>query len=365
MSNKNKPGRKPFGKGKTLFGNRGHGGDDDEDFDNGSDNNDDDDRSTTKKPVRRRDRTTGKMDQNPGGPDDDPESGNDDDDDDDTGGRTSKDPKLRRSGKVKRSDIEAINDEDPVDSNDDEEEGISEDPEKAAEQIQKSFAAAGIRAPSKLRLKKPKGDISGEPVEEEANAEFIGQVAKAIDDVDVKIQNIVNKLVPGADAARRRNAIFLNDQNAIKEFGEAAATVKNDASLNAALAKAGMKVGGFTVSVLAVIGGIALISAGSFLTIVSQAGGPVKIAAAISEQVIKGAETLNNKIDRKLDAAALKKANAMQLMRLLGTTEKDAAEKGTIDQTSVATFNRFRLMVAANMKENEAGDTGEVGSDEP
>lgn len=359
MSNRNKPGRKPFGKGKTLFGNKGPGGDDDEDFDNDSDNNDDDDRSTTKKPVRRRDKTTGKTDQNPGGPDDDLESGNDDDDDDDdTGGRTSKDPKLRRSGKVKPSDIEAINDEDPVDSND-EEEGISDNPEKAAEQIQKSFAAVGLRPPAKLRFKKtnvsPSGEIIGEPVEEEVNAEFIGQVAEAIDEVDGKIQSMLNKVGSGADPARRRNAIFLNDEKAIKEFGEAAATVQNNPSLKTALKNAGMKVGGITVSVLAVIGGIALITAGSFLTIVSQAGGPAKIAAAISAQVIKGAETLNNKIDRKLDAAALKKANAVQLMRLLGINEKDAAEKGTIDQTSVATFNRFKLMAAANMKENEVG----------
>lgn len=62
MSNRTKPGRK-FGKGNTLFGNKGHGGDDGDDFDNGNgngnDNDDGGDRSTTKKPIRRRDKTTG------------------------------------------------------------------------------------------------------------------------------------------------------------------------------------------------------------------------------------------------------------------------------------------------------------------
>lgn len=220
-----------------------------------------------------------------------------------------------------------------------------------------------MRPPTKLRFKKTKVSDRGEilvdeSVDGEANAEFIGEVAEAMDEVDTEIRNLVRKIKVGTPEARR-NAIFLNDADAITRFGKAAETVKNNALVKAALAKVGMKMGGVIISVLAAIGGLAIVGVGSFLTIVSQAGGPAEIAAAIAEQVIKGGQIVNNKVDRKLKKDALKTENAQQLMRLLGTNEELVAEEGTINPTSLATFSQFKLMAAANMRENAAGGEGE------
>lgn len=349
-------GKGKFGKGQTRFGKKGHEASDDDLSDGFGDDNQSGSRTASTKPARGQSRR---------------DLGEDNDNDDEKKTNTGA---LAKSGKRKPTkkpkQVGDGDDEDPEagdqseGDNDDENEDnkLRDDPDEAADDIKQSFTDAGIRLPPKLRRLGKVRPEDAEAIENEADAAgeadpaFIESVQEALDEVQLSIRNIALKTRGVSD--QRRLAICIDNTKTAEKFTEALKIVVSDGEVKASLARAGLKIGTVGIRVLAALSGLAIIGVGSFLAIVSQTKPPAEIAASIASQVVSAGERVDNKVNQKFERDALKKANAQELIKLIGTNEAAVETDRTITPDALRKYREFKLMVATLNAQKQAAMDG-------
>lgn len=267
---------------------------------------------------------------------------------------------------------------DNEDGADNEDEGAKEElneTQQTALDIAEIYKLAGSRPPTKLRRTKPlAGDNDGPELGEgqddgEPDEGFINEVKAAMDQIDedlekqisqvkadpslrggISITDLKNRVTKLKADPKRRGGILIADEAVIDQLGKASKIIQEDGQVKKILPKISMQVGGVAVRVISVIGGVALFGVGTFLTVATcgaDEGAGVKAGAAIAKQIIKAGEKLSDMIDKKLEKGKLETAEAKQLMGLLGTNMEAVMEDGSINEGTLATFSKFKLMAAA------------------
>ncbi|KAJ4141753.1 hypothetical protein NW768_000970 [Fusarium equiseti] len=251
---------------------------------------------------------------------------------------------------------------------------LTDDSEKAADDIKQRFIDIGMRPPTRLRRRgRPLHDAhdDGAEIEDEeddttdaddasdateatdatdADVSFFEEIQMTKEDVDEDIDHAIRETRGYPDD--RRSAFCIHDQEKAKAFDDALKIVANDGKVKTALAKAGRKGGVVAVRVLAATGGLVIVGMSCFVAIVSEAEVPVNIASVIASQIIKAAELVEKKTDQKFEKDALKKEDAEQLMRLMGTNLSDVEEHGTMSPQALKGFQDFKLMAATLKAQN-------------
>lgn len=344
LVNKNK-----FGKSGSKFGNKGHQASDEERSDGFDSDHETVSHKSTAKAVK-------------GQPKHD--LGNNDDDNaktTKTGAkfgkkRPPKPQKQAAGGEGDEPEAPSESEDDDDDKNDNKK--LTDHPDEAANDIKQSFTKAGIRPPAKLRrlgtvrLEDLEAIQNEEAAAGEADPEFIGGVQEAMDEVETNIRKITLRTKGIND--QRRTSLCIDNPETAQNFTEALKIVVSDGEVKAALAKAGLKVGTVGIRVLAAIGGLAIVGAGCFLAIVSVKAAPAKIASSIASQVVSAGEWVDDKVEQRFEKNALKKANAQELIRLIGTNEEAVVEQNTITPEALRKYGEFKLMVAAMNAEKMA-----------
>ncbi|KAL5591215.1 hypothetical protein FOVSG1_010104 [Fusarium oxysporum f. sp. vasinfectum] len=188
-------------------------------------------------------------------------------------------------------------------------------------------------------------DILGatDEIDEEQTKKLGLSIAEKLPEVEEHIESQIQLIDLGAaekpanEGQRRRNGIFIKDEDFQNAIAAAAVQlVTGNKALKAA------KVGTFSLKVVCILGGVALVLGGVYLSVMMLNGKPAELTYNIVEAMYNAADKLDNAVDKKLEQRAKETQAAKQLLKLVGPGME-------LTEAMLKEFEHFKLAVAGRL----------------